>query len=240
MGARKFMKILAVTHAAFESLGVIEDWIKQKEHHLKTISPYQGDPTPQYTNDFDFLIIMGGPQSPLKLDKYPYIKDEIELCKLAIQNNKLVLGICLGAQIIGEALGATTAQSPNKEIGEFPVFVTEAGKSDPFFKHLYPSFSANHWHNDMPGLTDDMELLAKSEGCPNQAFKYKEKVYGFQFHLEPTLKDIEGFIQHAHGDLKAGKYVRSINELRATNYSAINKNMFRFLDYMESKFSDDQ
>lgn len=230
------MKLLVITHASFEQLGVIEDWAKQKEHSVNIIQPYKDEPLPQSTDDFDFLIIMGGPQSPLKLDEYPYIRDEIEFTRKAINNNKLVFGICLGAQIIGEALGATTLQSPHREIGEYPVSVTEDGKSDPFFKHLYPTFNAIHWHNDMPGLSADMVLLAKSEGCPHQAFRYGDKVYGFQFHAEFTLNDIEKLIKHAHSDLQADKYVRGINDLRATNYRDINKMMFRFLDYMESKY----
>lgn len=226
------MKIHAIIHASFEKLGVIEDWAKENEHALTSTHTYKGETLPASPSDFDFLIIMGGPQSPLELDKYPYLRNEIVLIDQAIKANKKVLGICLGAQLIAEALGAKTQHSPHKEIGEYPVLVLEEGKHDHFFGQLYPKFNAVHWHNDMPGINDEIILLAESEGCPQQAFRYKDRVYGFQFHLEPTLDVIEGMIKHCSADLNPGKYIRSVSELRATNYGAINKTMYRFLDYL--------
>ena len=85
---------------------------------------FNGEQLPD-ASSFDFLIIMGGPQSPLKLDKYLYLRNEIALAKQMIKNNKSLLGICLGAQIIAEALGAKIENSPNKEIGSYPIEVTK-------------------------------------------------------------------------------------------------------------------
>lgn len=77
---------------------------------------------------------MGGPQSPLALAKDPYLKDEIDLIKKAIHADKGVLGFCLGAQLIGEALGGRTESSPEKEIGVYPISLTSEGLQDDLFK----------------------------------------------------------------------------------------------------------
>src|SRR3990167_675330 len=112
------------------------------------------------------LILMGGPQSPLKIGEFPYLADEIDLIKTAFLQNKRILGFCLGAQLIGEALGAPTGRSPEKEVGVYPVTLTEEGKKDPLLTDLPDNFPVIHWHNDMPGLLEDSALLAYSEGCP--------------------------------------------------------------------------
>jgi GMP synthase (glutamine-hydrolysing) len=178
---------------------------------------------------------MGGPQSPLKTEIYPYIADEIRLTKEALQAKKTILGICLGAQIIGEALDARTEVSPQREIGCFPVNLSAAGKEDPLFKQFPTEFDVMHWHNDMPGLAHDSLLLAGSAGCPRQAVKYKDNVYGLQFHLELTPDIIKGLIDHCRDDLKTEKYVQSPEELLALEVSAINQKMYAVLDYLAAK-----
>src|ERR1700733_11637513 len=175
------MNILCIVHADFETPGVIENWALEKGYSFKVVSPYKGVNCLQ-GDIFDFLIVMGGPQSPLALEKYSYLKDEIDLIRQAIRSNKRVLGFCLGAQLIGEALGAKTMTSPEKEVGVYPITLTVEGITDPLFSQLnFPSsFPVIHWHNDMPGITKESVLLAYSEGCPRQVIRYAPMVYGFQ------------------------------------------------------------
>jgi GMP synthase (glutamine-hydrolysing) len=231
------MRIHAIIHAPFEKLGVIENWISANNHSLSTTHTYHGEQLPN-TSAFDFLIIMGGPQSPLRLDKYPYIGNEIELAKQTIKNNKPLLGICLGAQIIAEALGAKTEHSPNKEIGAYPIEVTNAGLQDPLFKLFPAKFEVMHWHNDMPGVGEGSVVLAKSEGCPRQAFCYGDRTYGFQFHLEMTAELIKEMVNHCPEDLLQGKFVRSKEELLSTDYQLINDKMLVVLDYLATKVTN--
>jgi len=228
------MRIHAIIHAPFEKLGIIESWILKRSYILSTTHTYNGEPLPD-TSSFDFLIIMGGPQSPLKLDQYPYLRNEIELAKQTIKSNKSLLGICLGAQIIGEALGAKTQTSPNKEIGSYPIEVTKEGFKDPLFQLFPEKFDVMHWHNDMPGIPDGSILLAKSEGCPHQAFCYGDRTYGLQFHLEMSAELVKGMVDHCPDDLLHGKYVRSRDELLSTDYQSINNRMLVVLDYLADK-----
>ena len=173
---------------------------------------------------------MGGPQSPREIEKDPYLKDEIQLIQKAIQEDKLILGFCLGAQLIGEALEAKTERSPEKEIGVYPITLTKEGVCDPLLQGLPSKFSVIHWHNDMPGETKDSMILAASEGCPRQILRYGPKVYGFQCHLEITLEGIEDLIEACPNDLMPRRFTQDAATLRKQDYATINKMMIRLLD----------
>lgn len=223
------MNILCITHADFETPGVITDWAHQHSYGFTICKPYHGENCLN-TAPFDFLIVMGGPQSPLELEKDPYLKDEITLVTQAIAENKIVLGFCLGAQIIGEALGGKTARSPEKEVGVFPISLTEESLNDPILTGFPKNFPVIHWHNDMPGETKDSVILAYSQGCPRQVLRYTPKVYGFQCHLEITKEGIKEMIKACSGDLKPSKFTQTSDELLEQDYSTINEFMIKILD----------
>lgn len=223
------MNILCITHADFETPGVIEQWAAENNHNFKIERPYRDDKLSDI-NQFDMLIVMGGPQSSVELERFPYLIPEIALIKNAIAANKSVLGFCLGAQLISNALGAKPERSPEKEVGVYPVNLTHDGINDPLLLGMPSSFPVIHWHNDMPGLTDDAVLLASSIGCPRQIVRYKTNVYGFQCHLEITLDGIKDMIKAVPEDLSASKFTQSEQELLANDYTAINRMMIAILE----------
>lgn len=225
------MNILFITHASFEKPGSIEAWAKRNNHNTTEIKPYTGEILPAI-DDYNMLIVMGGPQSPMKIEKSPYLKDEIELIQQALKQKKKIIGVCLGAQLIGEALGASTERSPNKEIGMYSLELLNDASTDPIFKNFPEKFDVMHWHSDMPGLAEGVELLARSEGCPRQIFRFGDRVYGFQCHFELTKDLVAEMIQHCGGDLKAGKYVMTPEQLMSLDYSKINPQMDKVLDYL--------
>ncbi len=223
------MKIVCVTHADFETPGVVASWALAKKYPFQIVKPYRGEKLPQ-ADSFDFLIVMGGPQSPLNMKDAPYLIEEISLIKEALNQNKRVLGFCLGAQLIGEALGAKTEKSPEKEVGVYPITLTKEGIDDPLLQGLSQQFPVIHWHNDMPGLLSDSALLAFSAGCPRQIVRYKPLVYGFQCHLEITKEGIQTMIKAVPEDLKPSTFTQNKDELMAQDYDTINKMMFNLLD----------
>lgn len=234
------MKIHFVVHESFEAPAAIALWAKNRNHKVEYTNLYRYETLPANINAFDFLIVMGGPQSPATtVEECPYFdaKKEIEFIKNAIDCGKAVLGVCLGAQLIGEALGAKFDQSPNREIGVFEIILTEASKKDPIFSSFPRKFLVGHWHGDMPGLTKDSELLAYSEGCPRQVVRYTPKVYGFQCHFEFTPEAIQGMIENCSEELekyKSRPYIQDAATLKSHDYNEMNGYLYKFLDYIES------
>ncbi len=225
------MRVHIIIHAPFEKPGVIGTWVIRNGHALSYTHTYRGEQLPEIS-EIDFLVIMGGPQSPLELDKYPYLRDEIALTKLAIDQKKSVLGICLGAQIIAESLDAKTERSPHKEVGVFPIHLTNEGINDPIFKNLPKSFNVMHWHNDMPGVPVGSTILAYSDGCPRQIIRFNERVYGLQCHMEMTDELITGMTEHCASDLKPSQYVQNAEKLLSTSMPEINEKMLRILNQL--------
>jgi GMP synthase (glutamine-hydrolysing) len=222
------VKILCIIHAEFEMPGVIPDWAKERKIEFVIAKPYLDVDCLQ--QPFDCLIVMGGPQSALAIEKDPFLKDEIKLIKQAIKHDKPILGFCLGAQLIGEALGAPTESCPEKEVGVFPIQLTAEGIRDPLLEGFPLLFNVVHWHNDMPGLPKGSVVLAKSEGCPRQIVRFSKKVYGFQCHLEITLKEIYRMTNACKSDLRPSQFTETKETLFMHDYEPINTMMWEILD----------
>ena len=230
------MHIHIIMHEAFESPGAILSWIENNNIEHSYTHLYLGEKLPQNTDSFDMLLIMGGPQSPTTtLEECEYFdsKAEQELIRSAVEKKQIVLGICLGAQMLSNAMGGETISSPEKEIGLFPVTLTEEGKNDALLSHFPESFNCGHWHGDMPGLTNDAAILAQSDGCPRQIVRFAPKAYAFQCHFEFTPQAIDDMIENCSEELVKEKdraFVQSSTELRDNNYDDCNKLLFGFLD----------
>jgi len=197
---------------------------------------FAGDRLPAAVNDIDLLIVLGGPQSPATpKSKCPHFDADAEkaLILRAISANRAVIGVCLGSQLIGEALGAKYEGSPEKEIGKFPITLTEDGVKNEKLVHFGKTLSVGQWHNDMPGLTTGAKVLAYSEGCPRQIVEYNPLVYGFQCHMEFTREVIALLIAASESEL-AGlthhRFVQQPDALRQNDYSEMNEKLFVFLD----------
>jgi len=230
------VRIHFVIHESFESAGTYLPWAESRNHEVSWTHVYASEPVPANADSFDMLVVFGGPQSPrTTLAECPYFDSlaEQELIRQAINAGRIVVGICLGSQLIGEALGASVGQSPEKEIGHYPITLTEAGQQHPLFSHFGSPLTVGHWHNDMPGLTAETVILAESAGCPRQIVQFSDKVYGFQCHMEFTAEAVEGLIQHSEQELAEAKgrlFIRSVEEMRAHDYREMNQKLWAFLD----------
>lgn len=235
------MHIHFIIHEYFEAPGAYEVWGENRGCSMSYSRVYQGDPLPEDLQSTDLLIIMGGPQSPATtLEECPWFDAQAEkaLISRAIEAGKTVIGVCLGSQLIGEALGAAFCHSPEKEIGKFPVRLTDAGKANPLFEDFGHELNVGHWHNDMPGLTPQAKVMAYSEGCPRQIVQYGERVYGFQCHMELTPEVVELLIVHSQNDLRRAaefRFVETAEKLRSHDYREMNQVLFSFLDKLAAQ-----
>lgn len=189
------MKSVAVfQHVPYEILGTFHPLLKDHGLRIKYIN-FGRDPHAEVdVSDYDGLIVLGGPMGVYEADKYPHLTREMKQIEKAIQSQKPVFGICLGAQLIAATLGAEVAKAKKKEIGWFDIEITEAGLKDPLFKNLQKKEKVFQWHGDNLALPKGAEWLATSPDCPYQAFRFGEKVYGFQFHLEVDEAMIERWL----------------------------------------------
>jgi len=128
-------------------------------------------------------------------DRYPFLRDEDLFIKEAIQRGRLILGICLGAQLVAKALGAKIFKAPVKEIGWYDVSLTGIGSQDPLFSKLPETFPVFQWHEDTFETPKAGRLIATSASVPSQAFRYGGNVYGLQFHLEVTEEMIHDWLK---------------------------------------------
>lgn len=206
------MRIHYIQHVPFEGLGNIENWIKAKGHRLSCTRPFLNEEFAS-VSDFDWLIVMGGPMNIYQEDKYPWLKQEKKFIEEAIKADKIVLGICLGAQLIADVLGARVYRNQDTEIGWFPVSLTEEAKKSFTFQVLPQNFNAFHWHGDTFDIPSGAIHLAQSQGCMNQAFAYHERVLGLQFHLESSAASIKGLIEHGADEIVSGTFIQQPDEM---------------------------
>ncbi len=170
-----------IRHVPHEGLGLIEKSLVDAKVDFRYFAP--GDRGLDSLRS-DFLIVMGGPWSVY--DDYRWLEPETRLIRRAVEEEVPVLGICLGAQLIAAALGASVYPCGNKEIGWYPLDVSDSGRRDPLFSHLEARETVFQWHGDTFDLPAGAELLASSPLCPHQAFRYGRSTYALQFHLEVT------------------------------------------------------
>jgi GMP synthase-like glutamine amidotransferase len=232
---RKYkMKIHYLQHVTFEGPGIILKWAESKGYSVTATRFFRGD-DPPLMEDFDLLIIMGGPMGVYDEHKFPWLAEEKQFISETINKKRKVLGICLGAQLIASALGAKVYPNAQKEIGWFPVKLTEAGKSSGFFTGFQEIFSAFHWHGDTFDLPEGAHRLAESEACRNQAFAYGSNVLALQFHLEVERENIELLVKNCGSELHGAPFIQSADQMLMINYEfdQIRNNMLRILDRME-------
>lgn len=230
------MNVHFIQHEAFEAPGAYLKWAQERNHTISFSKVYEGEPLPLEVDAVDWLIVMGGPQSPATTrEECPYFdaQAEIALIQKFIHARKTVIGVCLGAQLIGEALGAKVERSPEKEIGVWPIQLTDEGLKDEKVNHFGSVLHVGHWHSDMPGLTHESKVLATSMGCPRQIVAYSDLVYGFQCHMEFNPEVVELLIAEELEFLTndtSHRFVQKPDVMRSYDYTGMNEKLFRFLD----------
>jgi GMP synthase (glutamine-hydrolysing) len=186
------MRVLIFRHVPFEGAGYLEDLMRERGIAFDYADLWRDEvPLPCLT-DYQALLIMGGPMSAN--DAFPYLLGEMQYIGEAFARGMPILGICLGAQLIAKAMGASVRRNVANEIGWFDLRFTDAAKEDLLFGGLQRE-TVFHWHGETFELPSGAELLASSELCINQAFRIGRHVYGLQFHLEVTPEMIADWCQ---------------------------------------------
>jgi GMP synthase (glutamine-hydrolysing) len=224
-------KIWVLQHHPVENLGRIADALEEAALAWQYVRVFDAAPVPADMKGAGGLIVMGGPEAVYQLDRYPYLRAEMQLIECALRDNKPILGVCLGAQLLAAVLGATVRRGEHREIGWFSIRLDEAAHDDRLMRGLPTQFMAAHWHSDVFDLPNGAVTLASSERTAIQAFRFGDKAYGLLFHAEVDEERIGKLVREFGEDLKrvgvdgdsylaqATEYLPTLHEIGATIYS---------------------
>jgi len=223
------MQIACLMHVPFEGPAAIADWAVERGHALRTIRLFEGQ-SPPTLETFDLLAVMGGPMGVGDKAEYPWLAAEKRFLEQVLNAGKCILGVCLGAQLLADVLGATVWPNAHKEIGWHEVRLTAAGRQSTLLADWPERFMAFHWHGDTFNLPAGAVHLATSRACPHQAFACENKAIGLQFHVEYTADSIEQMIAHCSHELTDGPFIQPIGQLRAgSRHIAANRRLLASL-----------
>tara|TARA_B100000768_G_scaffold178484_1_gene194336 strand:+ start:911 stop:1603 length:693 start_codon:yes stop_codon:yes gene_type:complete len=228
------MKVNVFQHHPSERLGTIKDWLTQQNATTSITHFYKNDYIKPNIDEIDALIILGGPMSVNDENILPWLIEEKSLIREAIRKNKKILGLCLGAQLIANALGGVVKNNRFREIGLFPINAVHSCNNFRFPDNL----NVVHWHGQTFDLPYKSNLLATSVACKNQAFQINNNIIGLQFHLEFDADSIQRLIIELNDKLIASEYVQSKKQLRNINkddYKKMQKILFKLLEYLFNK-----
>lgn len=222
------MKIHWLQHVPFEGLGYIEEWAGKRGARINCTRWLAGDAPPD-PSEIDLLVIMGGPMGIHDFGQHPWLTEEKAFIRQAIDTGTRILGICLGAQLLADVLGARVYPGPQKEIGWHSL--RRAEDAPPFLPEELIAF---HWHGDTFDIPDGAVRLASSQACVNQGFIFNDRVVALQFHLETTPKSMEALITNCSHELVDAPHIQSAGKMRegTMHIAGINAAMTAVLEYL--------
>jgi GMP synthase-like glutamine amidotransferase len=191
MQTRSPFNVLVFQHATVEHPGIFSNFFSEDGFRVHTVELDKGESIPDL-DPFDVMLVMGGPQDVWQEDEYPWLRTEKEaIRKFVTALQRPYLGICLGHQLLADALGGRVSPARIAEVGVMPVSKTKEGEADRVVRNLPSPVQVLHWHGaEVSKLPTGGTALASSEACKIQALRVGNSAYGFQFHVEVTSRTV--------------------------------------------------
>ena len=195
---------IVLRHTQAEGLGLLSNALRDVGVQHRVLDMPRGEALPRDLRAIGGIVVLGGPMAAYDYEKLPWMRKELELLEKALTAGRPVLGICLGAQMIAQVLGAKVFPGERREVGWAPITLTPDGKDDPLFAGVADKLTVFHMHGDTYELPPDAANLATSPLYEQQGFSWGETVYGLQFHLEFT----EAIIARLSSEAESQQYIR--------------------------------
>jgi len=208
------MRFHWLQNVAFEDVANVGLWASQRGYDLTGTRLYAGQALPDL-DKIDALAIMGGPMNIYQHRDYPWLIAEKRFIERAVRLGVPTVGICLGAQLLADALGARVTQNREIEIGWFEMTLTPEADEMPLAKALPERFLAFSWHGDTFEIPTGATRLVESEACANQAFVYAQHVLALQFHLDYSAESIERMLAHCGAELVEASFIQTPTQITA-------------------------
>jgi len=225
------LRIHYLQHVPFEGAAGIATWAEARGCPLTRTRLYEGK-SPPTLDAFDLLAVMGGPMNVYEHGAYPWLASEREFIQRAVDGGKRVLGVCLGAQLLADALGGEVTRNAHTEIGWWPIRLTPAGEAQTLFADWPTEVTAFHWHGDTFAVPPGALHVAESDACRSQAFVFGARAVGLQCHLEYSPASIEAMVEHCADELVDGPYIQPADGFltEPQRVEAAQALLFRLLD----------
>lgn len=201
---------LAVRHLAFEDLGLLGPLLAARGYTVVYVDAWALDPGRAHAADL--VVFLGGPISVNDHVDYPFIALEVEIAQHRLSANQPTLGICLGAQVLAQALGGSVGPGPTREIGWAPLALTDAGRTSALAE--LEGVAVLHWHGECCELPAHVPSLAHTELCATQAFEPAARALALQFHAEAGSAGLEPWLVGHTAEIAVTPGV-SVQQLRA-------------------------
>jgi len=217
------MKVLAITHGPNVGPGVFGATVEAGGHELDTWCVPTGAQAP---SGHDAVLVFGGAMHPDQEAHHPWLRREHEILRGYLDRDTPLLGVCLGAQLIAKAAGASVHPAPQPEVGWLPV---RRLADDPVLDALPRQFDAFQWHHYTYEVPAGATELARSE-LATQAFRLGAAI-GIQFHAEVTASIVASWLEEDPADVPDPETLRRATAERIEGWNELGRALCgRFLD----------
>lgn len=210
------MRWHCLQHLPDEGPGYAATWLAAHGHSLTFTRLFEPSPIFPALAEFDGLLILGGAMSVYAEDEFPWLAPEKAFLQTTLQAGKITLAICLGAQLVAQALGGEVRPNPEPEIGFWTVRFSAKALTHPLLRGWPDKATVLHWHADTFTVPPGAVRVGMSAGCAAQGFVWGDGVIGLQFHPEMTEEMVEKLIAfEGHETAEEQEFVQTAAQIRA-------------------------